>query len=374
MLAHLARLARPLAGLALLALAAPALAQPPAPPPAPGRAGPNFAPGSSATLGTANTTPPPWAFTTSTPSYNSSPTAGGVPWGYGPYGYYGDYGPGGYARGLADVTAATGQYWKDIQSARMSREYANQMSIDTKRKQLQWELEYEKYRPTAPKMLAAEKATDLDWARKYAQNTEIWSGSTLNVLYRSAIRSKYLFLGPNIPVDDKILRGLNLNDQTTRANGGLLKDNKLYWTETLDGEAYDKNRDAFTKNWNLAQQQLGKDGAIERNTLRDLQGNVKALSEQLDASVADLPPSRYIESNRYLNQLKGGVKALENTRRGRPATYSLVGKARNVAEICAYMAQNGLQFVAATAPEDYTAYSAFYLLLRSFEMSVSGVQ
>jgi hypothetical protein len=290
------------------------------------------------------------------------------------YGNYIQSPAAGFLNGAAALTNAQGEYWNQIQQARMSREQANQMSMDTRKKEIEFQQWYETVRPTAPKMVAAEKATDLDWARKYAQNTEIWSGSTLNVLYRSAIRSKYLFQGPNIPVDEKILRGLNLNDQTTRANGGLLKDNKLYWTETLDSEAYDKNRDAFTKNWNLAQQQLGKDGAIERNTLRDLQGNVKALSEQLDASVADLPPSRYIESNRYLNQLKAGVKALENTRRGRPATYTLVGKARNVAEICAYMAQNGLQFVAATAPEDYTAYSAFYLLLRSFEMSVSGVQ
>jgi hypothetical protein len=290
------------------------------------------------------------------------------------YGTYIQSPAGGFLQGAAALTSAQGQYWNDIQQARMSREQANQMSMDTRKKEIEFQQWYETVRPTAPKMVAAEKATDLDWARRYAQNTEIWSGSTLNVLYRSAIRSKYLFQGPNIPVDDTMLRGLNLNDQTTRANGGLLKENKLFWTETLDSEPYDKNRDEFSKNWNLAQQQVAKDGAIERNTLRELQASLQALSGQLDTAVADLPPSRYIESNRYLNQLKAGVKALENTRRGKPATYSLMGKARNVAEICAYMAKNGLQFAPATARDDFTAYSAFYLLLRSFEMSVSGVQ
>src|SRR5262249_55380950 len=149
-----------------------------------------------------------------------------------------------------------------------------QMSIDTKRKQLQWELEYEKYRPTAPKMLAAERAADLDWARRFAQNSEIWSGRTLNVLLDSIIQSGRISQGPNIPLSDDILRGINLSDQTSRANGGMLKqDAKLFWPEALDNEAYDEPRDRFTKNWALARQQVMTAGMVDRPTLRDLQSD-----------------------------------------------------------------------------------------------------
>ncbi len=290
------------------------------------------------------------------------------------YGAYVESPAGGYLRGAADLTAAQGQYLNDVQSARTGREQSYQASMDTRRKQIEFEQWYETVRPTAPKMLAKEKATDIDWARNHAQNTEIWSGRTLNVLYQSAISSKYLYQGPNIPVDDKMLRGLNVNEQGANGNGGLLKENKLFWTETLDSEAYDKNRDEFTKNWNAAQQQIAKGDPIERKTLRELETSLTVLQEQLDAAVANLTPTRWIQSNRYLKQLKDGVKALESTRRGKQATYSLVGKARSVADVCFYLAKNGLKFAPATASIDEPAYSSFYLLLRSFEMSVGGVQ
>jgi hypothetical protein len=290
------------------------------------------------------------------------------------YGNYVESPAGGYLRGAADLTAAQGQYLNDVQSARIAREQSYQASMDTRRKQIEFEQWYETVRPTAPKMLAKEKATDIDWARNHAQNTEIWSGRTLNVLYESAIRSKYMFQGPNLPVEDRILQGLNVNDKGTRANGGLLKENKLYWTQTLETPDYDRNREEFTKHWNTAQQQIAKGDTVSLGTLRDLQASLGALSEQLEAAVRDLTPTRWIESNRYLKQLKDGVKALENTRRGKPATYTLVGKARTVAEVCFYLAKNGLMFAPATASADDAAYSTFYLQLRNFELSVTGGQ
>src|SRR5262245_33662682 len=105
MMAPLSRL-NLLPALALALLAAPAAAQPPAPQP-PNRP----ASGIQASLGWENTTPPPYALTTNMPSYTPSPTivSGGGPWGYGPFGYAGDFSASGYLRGAADLTAATGQ-------------------------------------------------------------------------------------------------------------------------------------------------------------------------------------------------------------------------------------------------------------------------
>jgi hypothetical protein len=360
----------------VLAAAAPsppqALAQQPPAPPPPDTFVPaaSAAPGGPATntasLGSKVQPPPAYV---GNRGYQVPPTV--VAPSYGPY----VQSPAaGYLNGAANLTQAQGQYLNDVQSAKISREQARQASMDTARQQVEFAQWYETVRPTAPKMQAKEKAAELDWARNHAQNTEIWSGRTLNVLYQSAIRSKYIFQGPNLPVDEKILRGLNVNDQGTNANGGMFKENKLFWTETLDSEAYDKNRDKFTQNWNLAQQQISKGDPVERTTLRELEACMRGLSEQLDSAVRDITPTQYIQSNRYLKQLKDAVKALESTRRGKPATYTLVGRVRNVAEICAYLAKNGLKFAPAAATNDEAAYSTFYLLLRSFELSVSGAQ
>src|SRR5262249_54912572 len=156
------------------------------------------------------------------------------------FGTFSPWSAGGFLTGAANLTAAQGQYWNDIQSARMAREQANQMAIDTRRKQLQAQLEFEKLRPTAASLMRTQRETDLEWARNFAQDTELWSGRALNVLLDSIIRSGRYNQGPYIPLADDVLRGLNLTDGTSRANSGLFKgDGKLFWPEALDNQAND---------------------------------------------------------------------------------------------------------------------------------------
>jgi len=75
----------------------------------------------------------------------------GQPPGYSPYGYPYGYGSGGgydgssyygapseysggYLRGLADVTAASGKYLQDVQGARLKREQSRQAALETERR------------------------------------------------------------------------------------------------------------------------------------------------------------------------------------------------------------------------------------------------
>jgi len=132
------------------------------------------------------------------PGSDSGVGTGGIPGGaFGPWGWgngmgVGDLGAGpgiGYGatlQGMAALTQATGQYWKDIQSARITREQAHQAAIETARRRIQFEAWYETVRPTAPKMLDAERATDIDRARKDPSDTDVFSARALNVLLKSA--------------------------------------------------------------------------------------------------------------------------------------------------------------------------------------------
>ncbi|MFM7151358.1 MAG: hypothetical protein ACKO23_16095, partial [Gemmataceae bacterium] len=81
-----------------------------------------------------------------TPPSNSS--GGGI---YAGGGYHGGFGMGwgyqpnsmgyGYAlMGTAEYTRAAGQYWNEIESARMSREKVSQEQINTQRKRVEWEM------------------------------------------------------------------------------------------------------------------------------------------------------------------------------------------------------------------------------------------
>ncbi len=374
------------AGLVLLVLAAPSTAQP---------SGPGTVPYNTGVLGRGVSTLPgygmPTPYFSTTPSLASSGAAppsamsgspysiNTVPGGYAPSSspsYQSYYPPpytymppaGATLQGLAALTSASGQYWNQIQQARITREQSYQASMDTRRKQIEFELWYETVRPTAPKMLAKEKATDIDWARNYAQNSEIWSGRTLNVLLKSVLASTSPTRGPNIPLDESTLKGLNLTDMTTRGSLALAKDDgKIDWPEALQDAAYDEARERFSENFSKAikEAQQGEQPPIP--LLRDLRADLKKLNEKLDEQVRDLSPSRWIEGRRQLNKLKDTINGLSNARMCKSCNSSWRKDVRTVAELVAYCMKNGLEFGPAAAPGDSPCYTAAYYALRSYE-------
>lgn len=293
----------------------------------------------------------------------------GMGWGYMPNSM--GYGFG--MMGIADYTRASGQYWNDIESARMSREVVRQMQIDTQRKRMQWEMEYEKLRPTAPKMRDAERATDLDWARNDPPKSEIWSGRSLNVLLRSIFNSPAPAGGPRIYLEPSTIRGLNLTDQTTRGNLSLAKDEgKIDWTDALMESAFDADRDAFSKNFEKAMRGVNEGTPPDRAQVQELRAGLKRIDEKLEDMVRDLPPSRYIESRRLINRLNDQLRGLSNPRVVRSSN-QWRKSVSTVADLVEYCLKNGLQFGPATASGDEPAYTAAYYAIRAYERGVTGV-
>jgi len=319
---------------------------------------------------TLTTAPPPPPSSSAVPFTPSAPSYAG--------GYYAPYpvrqSPyGSQLQGMASLTSATGQYYKDIQSARITREQSRQASIDTQRKQLEWEMEYEKLRPTAPKMLDQERATDLDWARKGPPNSEIWSGQTLNVLLKSILLAPAPDKGDQILLSTTALSGLSLTDGTTRGNLGLAKDDgKIAWTEALDDASYDTERDRFSKNFQTAMAYANAGKEPERGVVRELKADLKRMEEKLDDQVRDLAPSRYIEARRLLNQLKDNIKGLSDPRLVKSCNNDWRKGVRTVGDLVTYCARNGLEFGPAVAPGDYPGYTAAYYSIRQYERSVQG--
>jgi len=312
-----------------------------------------------------------------------------MPGGYGGGGYGGYYGPGygpggetanvlsgyaGYLRGTAALTSATGQYWKDIQSARITREQSRQMALETQRRRIMEEAAYERMKPTAQDLRDRELMADLVRARRDPPPTEVWSGKALNDLLRSVATtgSGKLNRGPNIPLEDEMLRNINVTDSASRANLGLLKDGgNLAWPLSLKEAPFDEARKRLDRNLILAVRQIKDKDPLDRAMLKDIRADFQAMNDRLAASVGDLSPSQYIESRRYLNQLEDAVKALED-----PKVINLyhnLWKARggNVAELMNNMIKDGLRFAPAT-PGDEGSYSGLYQALRAYEASLQN--
>jgi hypothetical protein len=276
-------------------------------------------------------------------------------------------------QGLASYTQAQGQYWKDIQRARILREQARQAAIDTQRKRLEWEMEYERLRPTASTMMAAQRANELSLARNDPPNTRIWSGWALNVLLRSILGSPAPTKGPHISLEPEIVRGLNLTDGATRGSLAMTRDEgRVDWTESLQESAFDELRGRFGTAYNQALEAVGYGKTPEVATLRELRSILRDMGEKLNDLVHDLPPSRFIESRRLLNNLGHTVRGLSNPRLVKAANQGWWKNIRTVADLVAHCLQNGLEFGPAVAPADFPAYMAAYFALLSYEREVAG--
>jgi hypothetical protein len=305
--------------------------------------------------------------------YAGRPAYYGAPGFYPAYGTYVQNPTEGVLNGAAEYMRGEADYYQGIQQAKIGREQARQAAIDTRRKLAQEEAEYEKNRPTALTMRDRERAADLDWARKDPPNTEIWAGRSLNVLLRSCLASGRLDQGPNIPLDEFTLQGLNLTDKTSRANAGLLKKRRLYWPDTLQEDAFAGPRKAMDKLMAEAAEHVNKyKEPVDRPLLLQVRKAYDSLDGTLESMVKDLTPSQYIGSRRYLNDLKDCIKAIGDPAVGYYYNPAWVSKMKNVTDLVAYMSGRGLEFAPAVAVGDEPAYSAFYQSLRSFERSLGG--
>jgi hypothetical protein len=276
-------------------------------------------------------------------------------------------------QGLASYTQAQGQYWNDIQRARILREQSRQAAIDTQRKRLEWEMEYERLRPTAPRMMAAQRANELNWARNDPPSTQIWSGWALNVLLRSILGSPAPTKGPHISLDPETVRGLNLTDASARGSLALTRDEgRIDWTEALQEPAFDELRGRFGKTYSQALKAVGYGKTPDVATLRELRSIVSDMGDKLNDMVRDLPPSRFIESRRLLNHLRDTVRGLSNPRLVRAANQDWRKNIRTVADLVAHCLENGLEFGPAVAPADFPAYMAAFFALRAYEHELVG--
>ncbi len=313
---------------------------------------------------------------------NSAPTlssAGAAPSGYASPGYQAYYPPpgtitppaGATLQGLASLTSASGEYWNQIEQARIAREQSYQASIDTRKKQIQFEQWYEQNRPTALTMAAQDKASALTWARNDAEDTQIWAGRPLNVLLQSILTAPNPTAGPKIYLDPSTVRGLNLILPSSRGNLALAKNGgKIAWTETLQGSAFDVARNAFSQEFAMGIKTALKGDTAPLAVIEGLQTALKSLSATLDDEVQNISPTAYIDSRRLLNQLKNEIKGLNNPVLCETCSDKWKKNIHTVAELVKYCMDNGMQFGPAVTAGDYPAYTAFYYAIRNYERGI----
>lgn len=278
---------------------------------------------------------------------------------------------GGYLRGAADVVNAQSNYMRAYQDAKILREQARQAKVDTRRRVFdQWL--YERERTPTPEQLRKEAMIE---ATKRAVNSppqgEVASGRSLNDLLVALdglqVDPKSV---PEIPLDDNLLKRINVTGGNGNANVGLLRnEGKLTWpralaslpgTEELRNQLDQQAKHAYSQ---------AESGVAQAEILDSMADASRKLDKMLTAVVRDTEFGEYSDAKRFLRQLDDAITALRNPNAGKVLTGAEGARGRNVSELVRNMLGGGYRFAPA-GRGDEGAYEALRSKMANFYNSL----
>jgi hypothetical protein len=307
--------------------------------------------------------------------YGSGPSAPYYPgYGYNPYGGYRPTRAEGYLNGEANVMTSYGQYQQQIQGAKLQRQQAIQSSIDTRRKMFD-ERQYELANtPTQQERLNYQRQMREQEARDNASTVQIIAGDTLNTLLEHSQKIQAQgFYGPKIPLDPQTLAQINVASPTTGGNTGMLGDGgKLDWPLPLLDPAYDMQRKKIDDLLGQAVEEATKYGKVNARLQAELLDAQKKFQDAIDARVAAVTPTQFVQSKRYLRELKDNLKILDDPNVGKffGGAYKVQGD--TVAALIENMTRQGVKFGPAARGEE-GAYLSLYQSMRAYDVALLGL-
>ncbi|GIW78255.1 MAG: hypothetical protein KatS3mg105_0062 [Gemmatales bacterium] len=290
---------------------------------------------------------------------------------YYPYNYvpsvYGDY-----LRGLSSLVDSGGRLMVTTQEAYLMQEQVKREKIANRRRVLEQWLWERNNLPTPQDEFERLQKLELRRAQNDPPVNEIFSAKALNDLLIDVQKLQGQGIeGPTIILSEDILRHINVVPPGNgSANAGLLRnDGKLDWPVTLAGREYAVERERINILLPDAINQV-KNGKVDPDTLKELTHSVDKLITSLAQNIGQIPPSRYIESKRFLNNLHDALRALSSPNAKHFFSGKYSAKGRSVAELVRNMTEQGLRFAPAV-PGDEAAYIALHRALASFDISAN---
>lgn len=295
--------------------------------------------------------------------------------GYSPFGYGNYIMPdpfSGYLRGTADVINAQGKYLVSTQQAYLMKEQVRAAQIDNRRRIFDEWLYERANTPSLNDEREKQIREEVRRSRNDPPLPEIWSAKALNDLLSDAqkLQGKRI-TGPNVPLDEEVLKKINFT-KGDGSNFGLLKnDGKLTWPLALRGmdgtrELREDLQAAVSKAYGEAKE--GKN--VDPNTLQKIDDYTTKLNGMLVKNVGSVPFAQYSEAKSYLKQLDDATKVLKKGDAGEFINGNFTPKAATVGELVDFMSRKGLQFAPATGNEQ-AAYLAIHKALVNYDVGAN---
>ena len=291
--------------------------------------------------------------------------------------YFPSYGDpfGGALTGQANLTNAQGQFMQSQQQAFLQREAVRAAKTDNKRRTFDEYLYEKEHTPTAEEDRQRMQREYLARARNSPPVVEVWSGTALNTILQDL--KKGIGEGapkvPPMPLDEDMLKHINVTSQKGEGNAGLLKNGgKLTWPDALTGSDFKDGRDRVSSLMNDAVKQAEFNGQVDGNTRRDLEKAADDMGRQLKRSIDNLGVSDYIEAKQFLNNLDSSITILKQRDVGSYFNGKYDLKSKTVHELVKNMTEKGLLFASAT-PGDESAYTALYQAMANYDNAVQSL-
>jgi hypothetical protein len=310
----------------------------------------------------------------------ANPYAGGVsPYGGGlggglsdPYGssYY-ETPIGGFLRGTADIVSSQGKWMESLQRADLAKEQVRQAKLATRGKTFDEYFYERRNTPTFEEERKFFQGQQLLHSLNNPPESEVWSGQALNDILADLAKSDPdKGQGPNVPLDEDMLRHLNLTPANGNANAGLLKnDARLTWPLALRDD--DSKTDRTSVN-TLAAEAVHQavNGRVDAGTLRELRAAAGRLRDRLAANIRDLTANQYAEANHFLGDLDDAIRALGRPDAGDYFTRKYAAQGKDVVELVKGLTARGLRFAPATVGDE-PAYLAVHRALATYDQSAA---
>jgi hypothetical protein len=284
--------------------------------------------------------------------------------------YVPNYSPaGGYLSGKADLTTARANAGVTQQRAYLVQEEVIRSRWDTRRRV--WdEVRYERM-----SLMNSEQARQLlekdrlDRARHEPPLNEIWSGASINDLFKYLVAQQGKgVVGPDVPLNEDTLKHINLTGPKG-GNIGLLK-SEIRWPAPLLRPEFETSRKLLSELIPKAMALAANGEPVPTGMGEDIAKSVEKMQDVLLRSIGEMKPEEYMTAKKYLNMLEEAAKVLN----GPNATDFVSGKfnpsGKNVKELIKFMTEKGLQFAPA-APGDEPSYWALYHALAAYDAGMT---
>jgi hypothetical protein len=294
---------------------------------------------------------------------------GGYPYGGYPYGY-GTTPAQGYLTGTANVYGAQGQYLVDRSQAAILDQQAKQAKVDTQRKVFDEQM-YEAARtPSAEDKKEKSQFAELRRMRNDPPQGEIWSGNAINVIVAAIVHNQTVsgLRGPTIPLEEDMVKRINVTAGTTLGSISILKNLPLDWPLSLQTDAFNKPREAIDTLLPMAVDVV-KQGGRKNEPLLKVFDAIRAMKTVLQNEIDNMTPDDYIRGNRFLTQVSKTVQGLQTPGVGNffNGTWEVSGS--TVDQLIASLSQKGLKFAPA-ADGDEAAYTVLYQSILAYDIGL----